>query len=69
MFDLEKNGDKYEQEANKIFGKNNFPSYEIFWQKFIVQLTNRIENPKDINVTIDSKLITRFPSESIEKIH
>lgn len=69
MFNLINNGDKYEQEACSLFIKKKFPSYEIFWQKFIVQLTNRVENINDINLTIDSKLQIRFPTENIEKIH
>jgi hypothetical protein len=69
MFNLLNNGDNNEREAYPLFIKDRFPSYEIFWQKFIVQLTNRVENHNDINLTIDSKLIARFPLESIEKIH
>lgn len=69
MFNLFNNGDMYEREAYPLFVKTQFSSYEIFWQKFIVQLTNRIKNTNDINLTIDSELQIRFPTENIEKIH
>lgn len=39
-------GDKIEQEGWPLFGKNKFPNYEIFWQKFVVPKTNR---PLDIH--------------------
>lgn len=69
MFNLLNHGDMYEREAYPLFIKSQFSSYETFWQKFIVELTNRVENINDINLTIDSKLQVRFPTENIEKIH
>jgi len=69
MYNLTENGDKFEREAYPLFVQNQFPSYETFWRKFIIQLTNRVENINDINLTIDSKLTERFPLDSIEKIH
>lgn len=66
MFNLITDGDSLEQKAYPLFLKGGFHSYEIFWQKFIVSLTNR---PQDIHTKTDVELQMLFPGESIEKIH
>lgn len=66
MFTIPINGDNYEKEAYDIFLKNKFPSYELFWQKFITILSNL---PTDVHTKSDDELIKIFPGESIEMIH
>lgn len=65
-FSLATNGDDFEWRAHRLFLKEKFPSYEIFWQQFIVPLTNR---PVDIHTKNDSQLRIQFPSQTIEQIH
>jgi len=66
MFNLFTNGDAFEQKAYNLFLEEKFPSYEIFWKKFIVELTNR---PADVHTKTDVELKKLFPTESLEKIH
>lgn len=46
-------GDDFERHYWGQFIKNQFPSYEAFWMKFVVPLTNR---PYDINFKTDAEL-------------
>lgn len=46
-------GDIFEQHCWNLFIKDQFPSYEKFWLRFIVSLTNR---PKNIHFKTDEKL-------------
>ncbi len=50
---LSKDGDGFEQKYWNLFINNQFPSYETFWLKFIIPLTNR---PNDIHFKTDSEL-------------
>lgn len=45
QFKLETHGDRWEQEWWPLV-KNDFPAYEIFWQRYVVPLTNRICGPQ-----------------------
>lgn len=47
-YTLAADGDKIEQSGWSLFGKGKFPNYEIFWQRYIVPLTNR---PTDIHLS------------------
>ncbi len=66
MYNLQNDGDVFEQKAYPLFIKNKFPSYEAFWQKFIIPLTNR---PDNIYTKSDVDLQIQFPGENLEKIH
>ena len=66
MFNLLENGDDVERKGYKLFLEFQFPSYEVFWQKFIIPLTNR---PIDIHTKPDVELQKLFVGENIEKIH
>ena len=44
VYNLEDNGDRIEMLSWKKFLKNEFGSYEVFWQKYIIPLTNRPRN-------------------------
>lgn len=50
---LLKDGDYYEKKYWGRFIKQKFPSYEKFWQKYIVPITNR---PKNIHIKTDIEL-------------
>ena len=52
-FTLTKDGDGHEKEFYENFIKPNFPSYEVFWEKFVTPLTNR---PRDIHFCSDAEL-------------
>jgi len=41
QYTIQKNGDSIERESWKLFAKTSFPSYEKFWQSFVVPLTQR----------------------------
>lgn len=45
IYTLQRNGDSYEQQFSS-FVETRFPSYQIFWQRFVVPLSNRPENPQ-----------------------
>ncbi len=63
---LKENGDLREQLAYSKFLEREFPSYEVFWQKFIVPLTNR---PIDIHTKSDKDLQKLFSNETINQLH
>ncbi len=50
MFTLENDGDYLEKRYWGLFIKNKFLNYEIFWQKFVVNTTNRSKNNNDIHL-------------------
>ncbi|MBI4715686.1 MAG: hypothetical protein HY760_07110, partial [Nitrospirae bacterium] len=52
-YSLAMDGDAREQEAGKLFLQSEFPSYEKFWLKHVVPLTNR---PVDIHFKDDTRL-------------
>ena len=54
-------GDDLERYYWGLFIKDQFPSYEIFWLKFVVPLTNR---PNDIHFKNNSELVKIGKSES-----
>lgn len=43
LFDLRQDGDRWEQELWS-FTEETFPAYQVFWRRYVVPLTNRI-NP------------------------
>ena len=53
MCSLASDGDAYEQKYYGAFIRNEFPSYDRFWAKHVVPLTNR---PVDIHFKTDSAL-------------
>jgi hypothetical protein len=53
MFSLATDGDYFECRYWALFIRDQFPSYEKFWLRFVVPLTNR---PKDIHFKTDSEL-------------
>lgn len=53
QYSLTNDGDGYEQHYYTLFIQREFPSYEVFWQKFITPLTRR---PVDIHIKDDSDL-------------
>lgn len=53
MFSLDTDGDGFECRYWGLFIRDQFPSYEKFWLKFVVPLTNR---PRDIHFKTDSEL-------------
>jgi len=55
-YTLQKDGDWIEQELYHRFVQPGFPSYELFWQKFVVPLTNR---PVNIHFCDDAELAER----------
>jgi len=62
-YTLQNDGDDIEKNFYIPFIKPSFPSYEVFWQKFVTQLTNR---PADIHFCTDAKLAKLgFSSEHI----
>ena len=64
-FNLIEDGDYFEKIGYNLFIKQKFPSYESFWKKFVVSLTNR---PNNINTKSDKDIAILFPGENIEKI-
>lgn len=56
MFTLENNGDDLEKKYWNLFIKDIFPNYEIFWQKFVVDLTNRNKDNNDIHLQTSIEL-------------
>jgi hypothetical protein len=52
-YTIAKDGDGFEQMAWRLFLRAEFPSYEVFWQRHIVPLTNR---PTDIQLKDDASL-------------
>lgn len=63
---IAQHGDLEEQKAYTVFLQKKFPNYELFWQKFVVGLTNA---PKNISFKEDVILTTDFAADSIIKIH
>jgi len=61
-----KEGDDIEQKAFLLFASQKFPSYEVFWNKFVYSLTLR---PTDICFKEDALLKRDFPAETIALIH
>lgn len=67
MADTEKNyrlaidGDDFEQHCWNLFVKDQFPSYESFWLKSVVPLTNR---PNNIHFKTNVELVAISKSES-----
>lgn len=59
-------GDNNEKEAFRLFATQKFPSYEVFWDRFIYFLTQR---PKDISFKDDVQLQKDSPGETIILIH
>jgi len=59
-YSLEKDGDGYEQKYYTRFLRDEFPSYETFWVKFVVPLTNR---PTNIHTKTNSELASNGKSE------
>lgn len=53
-YNLTNDGDGYEQHYYHLFIQNEFPHYEIFWQKFVTPLTRR---PVSIQIKDDSELL------------
>lgn len=54
-------GDDFERHCWDLFVKDQFPSYEGFWLKFVVPLTNR---PNNVHFKLDSELATINKSKS-----
>jgi hypothetical protein len=52
-YSLQSNGDLIEQKFYPHIVQKGFPTYEVFWQKFVVPLTNR---PTDIQFKSDTAL-------------
>lgn len=50
---LQNDGDSFEKYYYELFIRKDFPSYEKFWLKFVVPLTNR---PKDIHFKSNDEL-------------
>lgn len=65
-YTLKSHGDNKERESHDLFLKDMFPTYEMFWQKFVVHLTNR---PNDIHFKLDEILKVEFPDDTVVKIH
>lgn len=66
---LETDGDGLEQKYWPLFIEKEFPSYEVFWQKFVVPITNR---PKNIHTKPDHELekIGKTPNDAcIAQLH
>jgi len=59
-------GDDDEKEAFRLFAEQKFPTYEVFWNKFVFSLTQR---PQDISFKDDALLQKDFPKETITLIH
>ncbi len=60
-FSLEKDGDQLEKVYWPLFIKNEFPSYEKFWIKWVVPVTGR---PKHINFRTTDELLAIGKSDS-----
>ena len=52
-YNLENNGDLFEQAYWQFFIKDRFPNYEKFWLKYVVPLTNR---PDNVHFKTDAEL-------------
>jgi hypothetical protein len=59
-YSLEKDGDVFEQNFYTKFIRDEFPSYEAFWVKYVVPLTNR---PINIHTKTNSELASIGKSE------
>jgi hypothetical protein len=69
QYQLATDGDRYEIDYYPLFIQTEFPSYEVFWQKFIVPLTRR---PTDIHTKNDTELaqMGRTPNDiCIAQLH
>jgi len=55
-YNLKQHGDYYEKKYLGRFIKRSFPSYEIFWKKYIVPITNRSVDIHDIHIKSDEDL-------------
>lgn len=56
MFTIENNGDYLEKKCWNLFIKDKFPNYEMFWQKFVVNLTNRSNDQNNIHLQTSTEL-------------
>lgn len=61
IYNLAQHGDIFERHYWPLFIKDQFPSYERFWQKFIVPITNR---PNDLFFKTNIELSKINKSES-----
>ncbi len=61
VYNLAKDGDEFERYYWNLFIKDRFPSYENFWLKYAVPLTNR---PADIHFKNNSELVRIGKKES-----
>ncbi len=68
-FQISADGDYFEKKGYGPFLQTKLPSYESFWQSFIVPITNRSFNVHDIGMKTDEDLNRQFPSEHINKAH
>jgi len=55
-YTLQNDGDGIEKNFYLPFIKPRFPSYELFWQKFVTPLTGR---PAHIHFLTDAELVAR----------
>lgn len=58
-FTLADDGDAHEQEAWPLFVRDEFPQYEEFWQVFVVGLTGRVIDPREIRFLSDDDITER----------
>lgn len=55
-FQLALHGDRVEQAAWPLFVRDRFPEYEVFWQLFVVPLTNRVTDANDVSFRAQPEL-------------
>jgi hypothetical protein len=56
MFTLENNGDDLGKKCWDSFIKDKFPNYQKFWQKFVINLTNRSNDQNNIHLQTSIEL-------------
>ena len=64
-FNLASHGDRWEQGWGS-FGLKHFPAYEVFWRRYVVPLTNRID--PEISLSGDRDFWIRL-RDNVEKNH
>ena len=66
QYSLVVDGDYFEKVYWHLFIKEKFPSYEVFWQNYVVALTNRNKPVPDVHFKRDHELP---PGSSSKDIH
>jgi hypothetical protein len=63
LFTLEQHGDRVEHAAWPLFVHAEFPQYEEFWQVFVVALTGRVHDVREIGFRPQQELVAEGRSE------